>query len=114
MNKIGTFLRDVEALSSDRAKLIDLIRSLFNDASKQLTEDIKYGGIVYISDNELIGGIYSYQDHISIEFSHGADFSDPEGILEGKGKRRRHIKVMTETDITAKNASGFIKQALEQ
>jgi hypothetical protein len=31
--------------------------------------------------------------HVSIGFFHGADLPDPQGLLEGGGKRMRHVKL---------------------
>lgn len=35
----------------------------------------------------------AYQAHASIGFFHGASLSDPAGLLEGSGKRMRHVKL---------------------
>ena len=93
-------------------------------AIKQIVEDIapdvrfvpKYGGEVMApdptNDKTFVGGIFAYKDHVSLEFSQGASFDDPDGRLEGKGKNRRHLKFKTVEDVTEKGAKGFLKQAL--
>jgi len=63
-----------------------LIRRLFNKASQALSEDIKYGGLVFMKSGSLIGGIFPYKNHISIEFSNGSSFSDSQGT-ETHGSR---------------------------
>ena len=35
----------------------------------------------------------AYQAHASIGFFHGASLPDPAGLLEGSGKRMRHVKL---------------------
>ena len=76
----------------------------------------KYGGEVLAhdpeSDKKFVGGIYVYKDHVSLEFSQGASFDDPDGRLEGKGKGRRHLKFATVEEVTRKDAEGFLRQAL--
>ena len=76
----------------------------------------KYGGEVLAhdpdSDKKFVGGIYVYKDHVSLEFSQGASFDDPDARLEGKGKNRRHLKLMTVEDVMGKGAEEFLKQAL--
>ena len=62
--------------------------------------------------NALIGGIYTYKKHISIEFSNGSGFIDTDSILEGSGKKRRHIKIYTDDDIFQKNYTYFVSQAM--
>ena len=37
--------------------------------------------------------------HVSLGFYHGVDVPDPDGLLEGTGKRMRHVKIRTLTDL---------------
>ena len=110
--KISNFINDVQSVAPEQAEIIESIRKLFNKASKTLSEEIKYWGLVFLNEGSLTGGIFPYKEHISIEFSNGADFSDPSELLEGKGKRRRHLKIYEIKDIKDKNAFFFIKQAV--
>lgn len=87
------------------------IRELFLEANSDLVEDIKYGGLVFNMSNTLIGGIFAYKKHLSIEFSDGANFDDPYGLLEGVGKHRRHLKIYRHDDIDEKKSSYYINQA---
>lgn len=92
-------------------------------AIKQIVEEIapdaryisKYGGEVIVpdadDDKHFVGGIFSYKEHVSLEFSEGASFNDPDGQLEGKGKNRRHLKFQTLKDVEGKAARSFLKQA---
>jgi len=57
-----------------------------------------------------IAGIFSYKNHVSLEFSRGHELSDPEQILEGNGKFRRHIKLQTFEQIKEKQLKFFIAQ----
>ena len=110
--KVDNFLRDTQALSAESFETVMAIRRLFLNEKTDLAEDIKYGGVVFLESGVLIGGIFLYKHHISIEFSDGAQFSDSEGLLEGKGKLRRHLKIQNVDDIENKKAGFFVKQAL--
>ncbi len=44
-------------------------------------------------------------------FDQGSQLSDPNKILEGKGKQMRHIKIYQEQDIDEKNVADFIKES---
>ena len=112
-NRIDHFIEDVRAISNEQADMIASIRALFNETDSALSEDIKYGGLVFLNEGTLIGGIFPYQKHLSIEFSDGADFSDPAEVLEGKGKRRRHLKIHSAEDIHLKNVVFYIAQSLK-
>ncbi len=76
----------------------------------------KYGGELfapYPGDEKVcVGGIFIYTNHLSLEFTQGAGFDDPDGLLEGKGKYRRHLKLRTPQDIETKRARFFLEQAL--
>jgi len=112
-DKVNDFLVDIKSTFPDNAKIVEKIRAVFLKGNNKIEEDIKYGGIVFNISGNLIGGIYLYKEHISIEFSNGANFSDPKGHLEGKGKLRRHLKIIENNDIKNKNISIYIKQAIE-
>ncbi len=74
-----------------------------------------YGGLVFERElgvhRSLMCGLYAYSEHMSIEFSRGAQLADPMGVLEGSGKARRHIKLRSMGDILAKDVEGYIDRA---
>lgn len=74
----------------------------------------KYGGIIV---EKIAGqpkshccGYFAYEHHVSLEFSRGFQLHDPDGILEGSGKLRRHIKLTNLSDIIAKRCNEFLDQ----
>ena len=40
-----------------------------------------------------------YTRHASVAFFRGAELPDPHGLLEGKGKYLRHVKLRTDTEL---------------
>ncbi len=110
--KVQNFLADVDYKSPEQLTIIQDVRKAFLVADKNLAEDIKYGGLVFLQDDTLIAGIFCYKKHVSIEFSNGASFEDPDKLLEGKGKYRRHLKLVLSDEFTAKNGVFYIKQAV--
>ena len=98
----------------------DGISNAIKEIVEQIAPDVrfvpKYGGEVLAHDpdrdKKFVGGIYVYKDHVSLEFSQGASFDDSDGRLEGKGKGRRHLKLMMVEDVMGKDAEGFLKQTL--
>ena len=113
-DRVSKFMDDLQSISPDKIEIIKPIRKLFFGANKDITEDIKYRGLVFNLSNVLVGGIFPYKEHISIEFSNGAEFPDPSGILEGKGKKRRHIKIIKKKDIDEKNVKDFVAVAVKK
>jgi len=94
--------------------MIKLINKLFTDEYPDLHEDVKYGGLVFIKSGLLTAGIFPYKNHISIEFSNGADFDDPSKLLEGKGAKRRHLKIIDKNHLNENIIAFFIKQAANE
>lgn len=111
-SKVVEFLSDIHSVSVEHADIINHVRSLFLNGNSTIDETIKYGGLIFIKQGDLLGGIFSYQNHLSLEFSKGAELDDPHGVLEGKGKFRRHLKFETFDDISTKHASMYIENTL--
>jgi len=39
------------------------------------------------------GYVNAFRAHVNVGFFHGAELDDPAGLLEGSGKRMRHVKL---------------------
>jgi hypothetical protein len=39
------------------------------------------------------GYVNAFKSHVNVGFFHGAELDDPAGLLEGTGKRMRHVKL---------------------
>ena len=110
--KIADFMSDIRLLSVETYSMAVEVRELHFKFASDLTEEIKYGGLVFFRGKDLLGGIFFYKEHVSIEFSYGINLSDPSSVLEGKGKLRRHIKLRALGDIEAKNVAHYVKEAV--
>ena len=111
--EVNKFLIDIQSTFPEKAEILVDIRNLFFKENPEINEEIKYGGITFSVSDSLAGGIFIYKQHISIEFSHGAQFNDSDNFLEGKGKLRRHLKIMGKDDVINKNIIAYIKQAVK-
>ncbi len=113
--KVAQFLTDIQSVSTQTHEIIQSIRKLFLQTDAAVTENIKYGGLVFILKGEakLLAGVFVYSKHLSIEFGSGALFDDPGGHLEGQGQYRRHIKIRNLEDINNKQVASFFRQALQ-
>ena len=78
----------------------------------------KYGGhvaeIVPGDPSSQIGGFFGHREHVSLEFKEGAFLADPSGVLEGRGKTRRHIKLYDVSDISAKTCETMLCTARDR
>jgi hypothetical protein len=70
------------------------IRSEFPDAIEQVdfgNKVIAFGRSMKIRG--LLFGIIAHKQHVNLQLADGADLPDPTGIVEGTGKRIRHVKI---------------------
>jgi hypothetical protein len=51
-------------------------------------------------------------DYVNLGFYHGVALNDPAGLLEGAGKRLRHIKLKSVADVAKKEIETLLKAAL--
>ena len=57
------------------------------------------------------GYVNSFKSHVNVGFFHGAALEDPAGLLEGGGKRMRHVKLRPGTEINVAALRELIKAA---
>lgn len=54
------------------------------------------------------GYVNVFRDHVNVGFFHGAFLPDPAGLLEGTGKRMRHVKVRPGVEVNASALDALI------
>ncbi|HEX6737227.1 MAG TPA: DUF1801 domain-containing protein [Vicinamibacteria bacterium] len=57
------------------------------------------------------GYVNVFRAHASVGFFHGAELVDPMGLLQGTGKRMRHVKVKPAGDVDAAALGALIDAA---
>ena len=62
-------------------------------------------------DDAAFAYVGVYRAHANVGFFHGADLEDPAGLLEGTGKRMRHVKVKPGVDLNASALAALIRAA---
>lgn len=101
-----------------KTQITDAIVEVLLDVCPDFSSVSMYSGtmveIIKGDPKTQIGGFFVYKAHVSCEFSQGASLDDPKQLLEGSGKFRRHLKLRSVEDISAKEYRGFLKQAIAQ
>jgi len=110
--KIQQFLDDTNMAAPDKYAILQAARDIVFHQNPAITERFIYGGIMFSLGKDF-GGVFVSKNHISFEFNQGYLFDDPEGVLEGAGKFRRHLKLRSPADLVDKNTEFFIKQAVQ-
>ena len=57
------------------------------------------------------GYVGVFSSHINVGFFHGAELADPLGLLEGRGRRMRHVKLRPGVEIAAGALAALIEAA---
>lgn len=107
-----TLLDDLRLVGEEQYALVSAVRTLIKKTFPPVSEEVKYGGILFSSGVPFCG-VFAYKQHVSVEFGSGAKIADTLGHLEGSGKGRRHIKLRSLEDIRAKHLADYLSLALE-
>lgn len=111
--RLRKLLADIRSLDEGRFELVQALRKLVLGLDPAITEEVKYGGILFSSGAPFCG-VFAYAEHVSLEFGDGASLPDPHKVLEGAGKLRRHIKLNTLQDVSAKHVRDYLVRALQR
>jgi hypothetical protein len=57
--------------------------------------------------------VNAFSSHAAVGFFHGASLPDPAGLLEGEGKRMRHVKLRPGADVDEEALAQLISAAYE-
>src|SRR5678815_4974784 len=87
----------VDAWLADRPEALGAIARAWFERMRQCVNDVRellhdYHPTVCV-DDAAFGYVNVFRDHVNVGFFHGAFLPDPQGLLEGTGKRMRHVKL---------------------
>ena len=108
---VQVFLEEIMMVDSEKFEILQNLRKIVFSNFPEANERIMYGGIMFSIEDDF-GGLFVRKNHISFEFSYGANMNDPHKILEGTGKLRRHLKIRSLADIEDKKVEFFVRQSL--
>ena len=108
--KVAQLLHDLALVDGEILAVVEAARALIYSLLPTATERVMYGGFMFATKTDFCG-IFAYKKHVSVEFGHGCDLDDAAGVLEGCGKFRRHIKLLSIGDIEEKLLAQYIFQA---
>ena len=113
----GAMERDpaIDAWFEKRAgELVDIARPWFEAMRKcgdEVRELVHDGCPVACFGDAPFGYVNVFTSHVNVGFYHGASLPDPAGLLQGAGKRMRHVKLKPGTAANAAALSGLIDAA---
>lgn len=110
--KVQNFLDEVLVFDTEKYHYLLEMREIIFNIYPKVQERMMYGGIMFSISSEDFCGLFVRKNHISLEFSNGTGMKDPNKLLEGTGKFRRHLKIKSNADIKDKDVTYFIKKAI--
>lgn len=109
---VQALLEDIRLVSEQNFEIVEAVRALVQKTFETTSEEVKYGGILFRSGVQF-GGVFASKTHVTVEFKNGAKIIDPFGFLEGSGKGRRHVKLMSLAQIQDKKLTHYLSLALQ-
>jgi hypothetical protein len=102
----------IAELDDWQADIVTNLRELVVEAAPEAEEAFKWSQPVFESHGPFTY-IKVFKDHINFGFWRGADLKDPEGLLEGSGKKMRHVPLKSLEDIERERFQAFVREAVE-
>jgi len=109
---VHALLEDIRLKSEQNYEIVEAVRALVRKTFETSSEEVKYGGILFTSGVQF-AGVFAYKAHVSVEFGSGSKITDTFGFLEGEGKGRRHVKLMSADHIKSKRLAEYLTLALQ-
>jgi hypothetical protein len=92
--------------------VVALLRQVMREQAPHATEYISYG-IPMFRGKHVLAVISPTKKDITFAFSRGAEFEDKYGLLQGVGKKSKHVKLKDVSDVKPAVLRYYIKQALK-
>ena len=104
---IDAWMKQKDELGSIARQWFDLMREC-GDEVRELMHD---GCPVACLGDAPFGYVNAFTSHVNVGFFYGAELPDPAGLLEGNGKRMRHVKLKPGVDVDSEALSRLIDDA---
>ncbi len=95
------------ALGEILDRLVSLVRSTVPDHDELAV----HGSPHFCIESEPFCYVVGYAKHVNLGFCDGTRLSDPEGLLEGKGKTMRHVKLRPGSPLPGAALSRIIRDS---
>jgi len=97
-------------------KLRRLIVDIYPDVAEvpRPAEQHASYGVGAKKDNEIFGYLCPITDYVRLGFYYGGALPDPKGLLQGEGKRLRHIKIYSLSEVGRPEIRRLLKAAVQE
>ena len=91
--------------------ICEALRSIILEADGSLRETIKWSHPAYLRNGDVMY-LAATDAHVRLGFFQGAGLTDPDGRIEGMGKRLRHVKIRALEDIDRAQIEAWVREAV--
>jgi hypothetical protein len=109
-----TVEKHIESYPTPIREIIEKLRSVAKASMPGAHEFVYHNALTYKlpeSPGTWICYIAAQKNYVNLGFFFGANLSDPKELLEGTGRRMRHIKVRTVGEASRDEVADLIRQA---
>jgi hypothetical protein len=108
---VNDFEKAVEAKVPEHARpIVAVLRDLMRECAPDAAEVVMYGSPAW-KGTRALAIISVSKTHLTFAFERGAEFTDPHGLLEGVGRKTRHVKLKSMADVDEPALRDYITQA---
>jgi len=93
--------------------VVTLLRKLMRETAPAAAETIYYGIPMWRTEKQPIAWMNPTKTDITFGWTHGVEFDDRYGLLRGRGKHARHVKLRTVEDANVPALRYYIRQAVK-
>ena len=101
----------VRSLAPGQRALVQKLRRVVKSEAPHLVEVMKWGNVCWVGQGNVCL-VHVEPDRLDFGFFRGVSIPDPTGILVGKGKFLRMVKVRKAADIRPRALAGIIAGAV--
>ena len=118
--RTGTFKELLEGSSDDIQQIAHALRQVIMEVHPEAVEVVRLGykaasyGIGEKKMSEAHTYIMPHANHVNLGFYYGALLEDSESLMEGTGKKLRHVKVRTVEEATSDGIKQLVEAALAE
>ena len=106
----------LEKLTPEVQALVQELRPLIKDVLPDASERVHMGWKVIqyattTSMRDMIVALVPQRGYVNLEFADGVDLPDGAQLLEGTGKRLRHVKIRSAKDVQSQEVRDLLQAA---
>lgn len=93
-------------------EIVAALRTLMAEEAPGAVDCLTYGSPAW-RGKKILAVVSQSKTHLTFAFERGAEMSDPHGLLDGVGKKTRHVKIKTLEGMNEGALRDYIGQAVQ-